>query len=64
MAEANDKSFHSFLSRNYVLSDFVMPSKKPSNDSLSAEERERLKELMNDNDYYEINNIIRSRYEF
>lgn len=56
-------SFFSFISDNYVLSHCVLPkNKKPADDSLSKEEIERLKKLMNEKDYYEINTIIKKRY--
>ena len=55
-------SFYSFLSENYELSPFVLPKKKPVNDFLDISEREKLKELMFDKDFYEINRIIKSRY--
>lgn len=55
-------SFYSFLSDNYELSQFVLPKKKPADDSIDDELLDRLKELMNDKDFYEINRIIRKRY--
>ena len=56
-------SFFSFLSDNYELSRFVLPKKKPENDSLNKNEVETLKELMQEKDFYEINRIIKSRYK-
>jgi hypothetical protein len=56
-------SFFSFLSENYELSRFVLPKKKPLDDTLLYDEMERLKELMMDKDFYEINSIIRKRYQ-
>ncbi len=56
-------SFFSFLSDNYELSRFVLPKKKPANDLLNTAEMERLKELMKEKDFYEINSIIKSRYK-
>ena len=56
-------SFFSFLSDNYELSRFVLPKKKPVNDTLHKEEMEKLHELMNDKDFYEINKIIKKRYK-
>lgn len=55
-------SFFSFLSDNYELSRFVLPKKRPLNDSLHPGEMERLKELIREKDFYEINTIIKSRY--
>ena len=54
-------SFYSFLTENYELSCYL-PKKLPNNDELNEEEKERLIELMNDKDFYEINSIIRKRY--
>ena len=54
-------SFYSFLSENYELS-FYLPKNLPSNNTLNADERNRLIELMNEKDFYEINSIIRKRY--
>lgn len=56
-------SFFSFLSENYELSRFVLPKKRPENDLLDNAEMKRLKELMLDKDFYEINTIIKSRYK-
>ncbi len=56
------KSFFSFLSENYELSQFVLPKIKPANDQLTFHELQQLKELMMDKDFYEINTIIRKRY--
>jgi hypothetical protein len=56
-------SFFSFLSENYELSRFVLPKKRPLDDTLLVDEMQRLKELMMDKDFYEINTIIRKRYE-
>ena len=55
-------SFFSFLATNYELSKFVLPPKKPVDDSLNSDERKRLQELMDDRDFFEINTIIRKRY--
>lgn len=55
-------SFFSFLSEHYELSPFVLPKKRPENDLLDKVEMERLKELMRDKDFYEINTIIKGRY--
>lgn len=55
-------SFSSFLAENYELSPFVLPKKKPADDSLNNEEMKKLVELMWDKDFYEINSIIRKRY--
>jgi hypothetical protein len=54
-------SFYSFLTENYELH-FYLPNKLPQNDSLTLEEKEKLIELMDDKDFYEINSIIRQRY--
>ena len=56
-------SFFTFLSNNYELSRFVLPKKKPENDSLNPSEIAQLQELMNEKDFYEINTIIKSRYK-
>lgn len=56
-------SFFSFLSDNYELSKFVLPKKRPVNDSLNTTEMAKLKELMYDKDFYEINTIIKGRYK-
>ena len=55
-------SFFSFLSDNYELSKFVLPKKRPENDILDKAEMIKLKELMHDKDFYEINTIIKRRY--
>ena len=57
----NNMSFHTFLTENYELN-FYLPSKLPANDTLSLDEKEKLIELMNEKDFYEINSIIRQRY--
>ena len=63
LQKGNSMSFFNFISDNYALSHCVLPkNKKPSNDSLNKEEMERLKNLMNEKDYYEINSIIKERY--
>ena len=54
-------SFYSFLSENYELSCYL-PKKLPNNDTLDMEEQQKLIELMNEKDFYEINAIIRKRY--
>jgi hypothetical protein len=59
--EQNNMSFYSFLTENYELN-FYLPNKVPANDTLTAEEKEKLVELMDDKDFYEINSIIRERY--
>jgi hypothetical protein len=56
-------SFFSFLADNYELSPFVLPKKKPENDSLNMAEMKELQELMEEKDFYEINSIIKSRYK-
>ena len=61
--ENRSMSFFSFLSDNYELSRFVLPKKKPENDSLNHDEMAKLRELMNEKDLYEINTIIKSRYK-
>ena len=63
LQEKRIMSFFSFLNDNYELSPFVLPKKKPVNDLLNKDEMEKLKELMNDKDFYEINSIIKSRYK-
>ena len=55
-------SFFTFLSDNYELSPFVLPKKRPANDVLDKAEMHKLKELMKDKDFYEINTIIKTRY--
>ena len=55
-------SFYSFLSDHYELSKFVLPKKMPVNDALNNNERDHLKALMDEKDFYEINTIIRKRY--
>lgn len=57
-----NNSFFTFLARNYKLSSFFLPKKKPHNDSLTESEKERLSALIKEQDYYEINSIIKSRY--
>ena len=54
-------SFYSFITENYELS-FYLPNKLPPNDMLENDEKEKLIELMNEKDFYEINFIIRKRY--
>lgn len=56
-------SFYSFVSENYELSRFVLPKKRPMDDSLNSNEMNKLVELMQDKDFYEINTIIRKRYK-
>ena len=63
LQESRIMSFFSFLSDNYELSRFVLPKKKPVDDSLDQSEMKRLEELMRDKDFYEINTIIKSRYK-
>ena len=55
-------SFFFFLADNYELSKFVLPKKKPIDDSLQKDEMDMLLELILDKDFYEINTIIRKRY--
>ena len=55
-------SFFTFLAENYELSRFVLPKQKPLNDNLEVQERDKLIELMNEKDFYEINTIIKKRY--
>lgn len=55
-------SFSSFLADNYELSKFVLPKKKPADDSLNTDEMKRLQDLIFEKDFYEINIIIRKRY--
>lgn len=55
-------SFSSFLTDHYELSKFVLPKKKPADDSLNKDEIDKLIELIMDRDFYEINSIIRRRY--
>ena len=55
-------SFYSFITNHYDLSIFFLPKEKPTNDTLNENEMKRLKELIEDNDFYEINSIIRHRY--
>ncbi len=73
MAEINNKptiqnqrimSFFSYLSDNYELSKFVLPKKRPLNDLLEIDEQKKLDELMMEKDYYEINTIIKGRYNY
>ena len=54
-------SFYSFITDNYELS-FYLPKKLPTNDTLESDEKEKLIELMDEKDFYEINSIIRKRY--
>lgn len=58
----NSSSFFSFLATHYELSKFVLPPKKPVDDSLNPDDKKRLQDLMDDRDFYEINTIIRKRY--
>lgn len=60
----NTMSFYNFITDNYVLSPFILPNKRPLNDSLDNREMEKLMELMREKDYYEINQIITKRYEY
>ncbi|MBI4929547.1 MAG: hypothetical protein HY841_02205 [Bacteroidetes bacterium] len=55
-------SFFSFLSDNYELSPFVLPKKKPADDSLNNDEMKMLQELILEKDFYEINSLIRKKY--
>ena len=55
-------SFFTFLAENYELSKFVLPKKRPIDDTLKREEMEALTNLMKEKDFYEINTIIRKRY--
>ena len=57
-------SFFNFISDNYALSPFILPDKRPLNDVLEKGEMENLLELMNEKDYYEINQIITKRYGY
>ena len=61
--EQENKSFFTFLAKNYKLSSLFLPKKKPINDSLTENDKERLSALIKEKDYYEINTIIKSRYE-
>jgi hypothetical protein len=63
LQENRSMSFFSFLTDNYELSRFVLPKKKPLNDSLNNAEMRQLRELMMDKDFYEINTIIKGRYQ-
>ena len=54
-------SFSAFLSDNYELN-FTLPKKKPLDDSLNSSEIQKLRELMLEKDFYEINSIIRKKY--
>lgn len=56
-------SFFSFLSEKYELSKFILPKKRPIDDSLDDDEIKRLNELMEEKDFYEINSIIKKRYK-
>lgn len=60
----NTMSFYNFISNNYALSPFILPNKRPLNDSLENSEMEKLIELMREKDYYEINQIITKRYGY
>ena len=55
-------SFYTYLNDNYELSKFVLPKKRPFDDSLNGDQMRRLEELMREKDFYEINTIIRTRY--
>ncbi len=55
-------SFYTYLSDNYELSKFILPKKKPFDDTLNGDLLKRLEELMLEKDFYEINTIIRKRY--
>ena len=55
-------SFFSFLTDNYELSKFVLPKKRPIDDTLNNDQLKKLQALMQDKDFYEINSIIRKRY--
>lgn len=55
-------SFFTFLIEHYELSEFVLPKQKPVNDILQLEERNKLMELIDDRDFYEINRMIKKRY--
>lgn len=55
-------SFFSFLTDNYELSKFILPKKKPIDDSLDGDEMKKLLVLIEEKDFYEINTIIRTRY--
>ena len=58
----NETSFFDFIYRNYRLSKFVLPHEKPKDDSLDVELKEILSNLIEENDYYEVNTIIKRRY--
>ena len=60
--EKRSISFFTFLADNYELSPFVLPKKRPENDLLEQDEMQKLRELMMEKDFYEINTIIKSRY--
>ena len=62
LKEQENTSFFTFLAKNYNLSTLFLPTKKPVNDTLTESEKERLRALIKDKDYYEINTIIKSRY--
>ncbi len=57
------RSFFSFLTDNYEISKFILPKKKPIDDSLDNDEMKKLLVLMEEKDFYEINSIIKSRYK-
>ena len=57
-------SFFNFISDNYALSPYILPDKRPLNDTLEKGEMENLLELMREKDYYEINQIISKRYGY
>ncbi|HEY4798112.1 MAG TPA: hypothetical protein VII99_03445 [Bacteroidia bacterium] len=55
-------SFFTFISDHYELSKFILPKTKPADDSLDNNEAALLLDLIYEKDFYEINAIIRKKY--
>ncbi len=59
----DELSFTAFLKARYRLSGFLLPLNKPKDDSLDTEDKENLLNLIEENDHYEIQHIIKERYD-
>jgi hypothetical protein len=56
-------SFFTFLQENCKESKFLLPKKKPQDDTLKKDEAEKLMGYILDRDFYEINKTIRNKYK-
>ncbi len=59
----NTGSFFNFLQENCKESKFLLPKKKPQDDTLKRDEVEKLMGFILDRDFYEINKVIRNKYK-